>query len=460
MDQTFETLKSALADRYLLEREIGAGGMATVFLAHDPRHNRKVAVKVMHPELAMLFGPDRFLKEIETTANLQHPHILPLFDSGQVADTVFYVMPYVQGESLRARLNRENQLPVADAIRIASEVASGLDYAHRHGVVHRDIKPDNVLFHDGRAMIADFGIALAWSRRRHRDPPYQVRRESRHAAVHEPGAGLRRPRSRSADRHLLARRGAVRDAGRPAAVQRAPRRRRSWPRSCRMSPALESERKIGPSPRRAPRWPARWRSCRPTAGRPRPNSRGALAGDSAVTGTGRLRSAVRRWHGIPWAGAAALASLVLGSGALRAAPTARRPPQRRRAGPVRFEVEFDAGVKPTFTPMVRLSPDGRQLFVTGMVDRQEEVLRRRFDQSRMEVIAGAGQGDQGTGNSRPFVSPDGRWIASFQAGEAEEGAGGRRARHRSRRRPTGPAGAGAGTASWSTAAPTTPGSGW
>src|SRR6476469_10966935 len=148
MDQTFEALKSALADRYLLGRERGAGGMATVFLAHDPRHNRKVAVKVMHPDLAMLFGPSRFLKEIETTANLQHPHILPLFDSGQIANTVFYVMPYLQGESLRAPINREKQLPVADAINIANEVASGLGYAHRQGVVHRDIKPDNVLFHD------------------------------------------------------------------------------------------------------------------------------------------------------------------------------------------------------------------------------------------------------------------------------------------------------------------------
>src|SRR3954449_8186906 len=132
MDQIFGALKSALADRYLLERELGAGGMATVFLAHDPRHNRKVAVKVMHPDLAMLFGPHRFLKEIETTANLQHPHILPLFDSGQVANTVFYVMPYVQGESLRTRLSREKQLPISDAIRIATEIASGLDYAHRH----------------------------------------------------------------------------------------------------------------------------------------------------------------------------------------------------------------------------------------------------------------------------------------------------------------------------------------
>src|SRR5438093_3265226 len=137
--------------------------MATVYLAHDPRHNRRVAIKVMNSELAALIGAARFLKEIETTANLQHPHILPLYTSGHVEGTVFYVMPYGQGESLRSRLTRETQLPVADAIRIAAEIAAGLDYAHRHGVIHRDIKPDNVLFHDGRALVADFGIALAWA---------------------------------------------------------------------------------------------------------------------------------------------------------------------------------------------------------------------------------------------------------------------------------------------------------
>src|SRR6185312_12743253 len=165
MDETFDHLKAALADRYLLERELGAGGMATVYLAHDPRHNRKVAIKIMRPEVATVIGSERFLKEIETTANLQHPHILPLFDSGRVDGTVFYVMPYVQGESLRSRLGRETRLPVVDAVRIAGEIAAALDYAHRQGVIHRDIKPDNVLFHDGRALVADFGIALAWSNR-------------------------------------------------------------------------------------------------------------------------------------------------------------------------------------------------------------------------------------------------------------------------------------------------------
>jgi len=157
-------LTAALADRYRIERELGAGGMATVYLAHDLKHDRKVALKVLRPELSAVIGGERFLAEIKTTANLQHPHILALFDSGEVDGTVFYVMPYVEGESLRDRLNREKQLPVDDALRIASEVADALEYAHGHGVIHRDIKPENVLLHGGHALVADFGIALAVSR--------------------------------------------------------------------------------------------------------------------------------------------------------------------------------------------------------------------------------------------------------------------------------------------------------
>jgi serine/threonine-protein kinase len=138
--------------------------MATVYLAQDLRHDRRVAVKVLRPELAAIIGADRFLAEIKTTANLQHPHILPLHDSGEADSFLYYVMPFVEGDSLRARLLREKQLPVADAVRIATEIASALDYAHRHGVIHRDIKPENVLLHDGQALVADFGIALAVSR--------------------------------------------------------------------------------------------------------------------------------------------------------------------------------------------------------------------------------------------------------------------------------------------------------
>ena len=164
MTDALPRLSAALASQYRLERELGQGGMATVYLADDVKHGRKVAIKVLRPELAAVIGADRFLSEIKTTANLQHPHILPLFDSGEADSYLYYVMPYVQGESLRDRLARDTQLSVGDATRIATEVADALDYAHRHGVIHRDIKPENILLHDGRALVADFGIALAASK--------------------------------------------------------------------------------------------------------------------------------------------------------------------------------------------------------------------------------------------------------------------------------------------------------
>src|SRR5690242_6149306 len=157
-------LTTALADRYRVQRELGQGGMATVYLAQDLKHDRPVAIKVLKPELAAVIGAGRFLREIKTIATLQHPHILGLIDSGEVNGTAYYVMPFVEGESLRDRLVREKQLPIGDALRIATEVAGALDYAHRHGVIHRDIKPENILIHDGRALVADFGIALAASK--------------------------------------------------------------------------------------------------------------------------------------------------------------------------------------------------------------------------------------------------------------------------------------------------------
>jgi serine/threonine protein kinase/Tol biopolymer transport system component len=158
-----ERLSAALADRYRLDRELGQGGMATVYLAQDLKHGRKVALKVLKPELAAVLGADRFVVEITTTASLQHPHILPLFDSGTADGFLFYVMPFIEGETLRDKLNRETQLGVDEAVRIAREVADALDYAHGKGVIHRDIKPENILIQNGRPMVADFGIALAVS---------------------------------------------------------------------------------------------------------------------------------------------------------------------------------------------------------------------------------------------------------------------------------------------------------
>jgi len=170
MAEVSERLSTALGDRYRIERRLGEGGMATVYLAEDLRHDRKVALKVLKPELAAVLGAVRFVQEIKTTAQLQHPHVLPLYDSGSTAATegggtefLYYVMPYIQGETLRQKLDREVQLGIDEAVNIATEVADALQYAHEQGVIHRDIKPENILLRSGRAIVADFGIAVAVS---------------------------------------------------------------------------------------------------------------------------------------------------------------------------------------------------------------------------------------------------------------------------------------------------------
>jgi Tol biopolymer transport system component len=163
MTDQSERVRSSLAGRYTIERELGRGGMATVYLARDLKHDRPVAVKVLRPELAAVLGVERFLREIRLTAQLQHPHILTLIDSGEAGGFLYYVMPYVEGESLRQRMEREGQLPLDEALRIARAIASALDFAHERGIIHRDIKPENVMLHQGEAMVADFGIALAAS---------------------------------------------------------------------------------------------------------------------------------------------------------------------------------------------------------------------------------------------------------------------------------------------------------
>ncbi|MGH7631248.1 MAG: serine/threonine-protein kinase, partial [Gemmatimonadales bacterium] len=163
MSQSFTRLQTSLADRYRLERELGRGGMATVYLARDVKHDRPVALKVLHPEVAVTLGPERFLREIQLTARLQHPHILPIHDSGEAAGQLWYSMPFVAGESLRERLLRDGTLPQEEALRITCEVALALDYAHRQGIVHRDVKPENILLSDDHPLVADFGIAKAFT---------------------------------------------------------------------------------------------------------------------------------------------------------------------------------------------------------------------------------------------------------------------------------------------------------
>jgi serine/threonine protein kinase/tetratricopeptide (TPR) repeat protein len=162
---TSQRLRDALGAQYAIDRELGRGGMATVYLAQDLRHDRLVALKVLHPDVAASLGADRFLHEIKTAARLNHPHILPLFDSGAAEGFLYYVMPYVEGESLRQALDRLGQIPLGDAISYTREMAAALDYAHRQGIVHRDIKPENVMLHEGIAMLMDFGIAKAFEKK-------------------------------------------------------------------------------------------------------------------------------------------------------------------------------------------------------------------------------------------------------------------------------------------------------
>jgi serine/threonine-protein kinase len=395
-----DRLKAVLADRYTVERKIGSGGMADVYLTHDIRHNRKVAVKVMHRDLSEFVGVERFLREIETTAKLQHPHILPLFDSGSIEGTVFYVMPYVEGESLRARLKREGQLPLADTLRIIREIANALSYAHRRGVIHRDIKPDNVLFQDGQALLTDFGIAL----------PKRGDEESR-ARLTGSGMSLGTPRYMSpeqatgqdidarSDIHGLGVMAYEMLAGQPPYIGPTATAILGKIISESARPVVEHRKSVPPHVSDAiakalEKLPAdRWQSVTEFAD-------AVSAASTSVRTTTRARRAA-----IPWLLAAALAVALVWVGTRGA----RTPPADQ--SPVRFNVEFEPGVVPSFTPIVRLSADGRQLFVSAMVDRREEVVRRVLDRLDMHVIKGAGQGEQGTGNSRPFVSPDGRWVA-------------------------------------------------
>jgi serine/threonine protein kinase len=154
-------LTNILRDRYLIDRELGRGGMATVYLTHDVKHDRPVAFKVLHPSIGAMLGPERFLQEIKLAARLQHPHILPVFDSGEADGQLWYTMPYVSGESVRNRLVRQGELSLDEAVRIAGQMADALDHAHRNGVVHRDVKPENILLAESHAWLADFGVARA-----------------------------------------------------------------------------------------------------------------------------------------------------------------------------------------------------------------------------------------------------------------------------------------------------------
>ena len=188
MSDLLDRIKTALADRYAIERELGAGGMATVYLAEDLKLHRKVALKVLRPELAAILGPDRFLQEIDIAAKLTHPHIVPLHNCGEAEGFLYYVMPFVEGESLRDRLAQEGELPIHETVRIMRDVVDALTDAHAHGVIHRDIKPDNVLLTKHHAVVTDFGVAKAVSEATGRHDPLRLDSTSGKTALTDVGA--------------------------------------------------------------------------------------------------------------------------------------------------------------------------------------------------------------------------------------------------------------------------------
>ena len=397
-----DRLTAALADRYTIERELGAGGMAMVYLAADLKHHRKVAIKVLRPELAAVIGAERFLAEIRTTANLQHPHILALIDSGDTDGMLWYVMPYVEGESLRDRISREKQLPVTDAVRIATEVAGALDYAHRHGVIHRDIKPENILLHDGSALVADFGIALAAS-------------SGAGTRMTETGMSLGTPHYMSPEQAMGEREITARSdvyalgcvtyemlVGEPpfngptaqAIIARvmtdAPRtltgQRKTIP------PAVEAAIFTALEKLPADRFATAAEFAKALADR-------SYTTAASATGDARLatRSATRA--ALPW--------LICGLAAIGMAIFAflwsRRPPETT-GDVVRAILELPAGNALSYPSLV-LARDGSRIVVAARQGDKDLLLQRTLDNIAFGTVPGSEDGN------RPFLSPDGKWVA-------------------------------------------------
>jgi eukaryotic-like serine/threonine-protein kinase len=406
-------LVSGLSGRYTLERELGQGGMATVYLASDLRHHRRVALKVLRPELAAVLGPERFLSEIRTTANLQHPHLLPLFDSGEAEGLLFYVMPYVQGESLRQRLESERQLPVEEAVRIAAAVASALDYAHGQGVIHRDLKPENILLQGGQPLVADFGIALAVS-------------NAGGARVTQTGLSLgtpayMSPEQATGDRTVDARADIyslaaltyemlIGDPPHHASTSQAmiAKLLTERPRSVRAQRASVPEHVDLAIAKALEKLPA---------------DRFARAGEfaDAITGVRSLAPAARgnrsardsasaRRRDVLLVGGSALitAAAVLAFAAVLEAPPAPPPviwlPTTPPAG-----VVVGTGVAELNDSDLALSADGRRLVYVGRAGGQQRLYLHALDRLVAAPLAGT------EGAREPFFSPDGSWIGYFDA---------------------------------------------
>ncbi len=407
MMDPIQRLRGALADHYVIERQLGTGGMATVYLARDTKHDRQVALKVLRPELAAVLGTERFLSEIRVMAHLQHPHVLPLHDSGQAAGLVYYVMPYVEGESLRDRLTREKQLAIEDALEITRVVASALDYAHRHDIVHRDIKPENILLPDGQAVVADFGIALALS-------------AAAGNRLTETGLSLGTPQYMSPEQatgdRLIDNRSDIYSlacvlyemlAGEPPhtgptvqsviakVVTDRPRRLSTLRASVPAHVEAAVHKALAKIP--ADRFTTVAQFAEALA---RPGSLPLLALDDARPGT----MPERAWRGVtsgrvvPWA-VATIALVVAGWGWLRSTAAA---PQ----AVARFTLTFPPGAALLDGGGARmaLSPDGSRLVYIGGSPATQQLYLRPLDRLTPVPIADT------RGAFHPFFSPDGKWL--------------------------------------------------
>ncbi len=405
-------LSAALADRYTIEREIGVGGMATVYLARDLRHDRLVALKVLRPELGAVIGAERFLAEIKLTANLQHPHILPLFDSGAVDGLLFYVMPYVEGVSVRERLLREKQLSIAESVKIATEVASALDYAHRRGIIHRDIKPENILLHDGQALVADFGIALAISTAGTRMTETGMSLGTPHYMSPEQAMGEREITARS-DVYAL---GAVTYemlVGEPPFTG-------PTAQSIVAKVLTEQPRPLLPKRHTIPR---HVELAVLTALEKLPADRFATAAEfshalnnpGAQTLTSSALVPARRVPRLSWPMIAAVVALVaaVASGLGYAAARVTGDDAGAERVVTRFVVTTpeDHRIGGSGLTVVALSPDGSTLIYVGQSSRGPQLYRRNLDELTATPIPGT------EGALAALYSPDGRWI-TFPTGGA------------------------------------------
>ena len=408
MNEPLPRLAAALADRYRIEREIGAGGMATVYLAQDLKHDRRVAMKVLRPELAAVIGAERFLAEIKTTANLQHSHILPLHDSGSIDGFLFYVMPYVEGESLRDRLNREHQLPVGDAVRLATEVASALDYAHRHGVVHRDIKPENILLHDGSALVADFGIALAVS--------------TAGSRMTESGMSLGTPNYMSPEQAMGEReitpRTDVYALGCVTYEMLIGEPPFTGPTAQAIVARVMTEEPRGLTVQRKS-IPPHVEAAILTALSKLPADRFASAAEFATALNDHTRVTTVQSYAAPirtmsWRPAAIIAAIALVAGTALGAMFWRRAPATDAAVVrVLMTLPDSGGVRPVDNINVAISPDGRRIAYIGPSKTGRMLWVREMDEFQGKPLPGTESAQA------PFFSPDGSQIGFFSAGDNE-----------------------------------------